>query len=239
MRTLPHQMRAQPPGMQGFSLIELMVAITIGLFITLGLSQMFLSMYSTASTQRGLADFQDNQRIGVTVLTNTMELEGYYSTPSASLLPVATVNADGSSFAAGTAIVGTTGTNDTVNIYYQTGGSAVDNIINCQGGASTLAATVINSFSINASNQLVCTVSSAGVTSAALVLATNVTGMKILYGVIGSAQTGMSCYLSAAQINASGAANWANVVSAQITLTLLNAVTNTSTNWVQTINLLH
>lgn len=242
MKNFPHNLPTKIPlqaDMRGFSLIELMVAITIGLFITLGLSQMFLNMYSTASTQRNLADFQDNQRLGVTILTNNLELAGYYSTPSIGLASVTSVNADGSSFAANSAIVGTSGTNDTINMYYQTGGNAVDNVINCQGGTSAALATVINSFSINNSNQLVCTVTSAGVTSSALVLANNVTGMKILYGVIGSGQTGISCYLTAAQINAAGATNWANVVSANITLTLFNPATSTTSNWIQTINLLH
>lgn len=239
MRTFQHKLPMRQAGMRGFSLIELMVAITIGLFITLGLSQMFLSMYSTANTQRGLADFQDNQRIGVTILTNTLELAGYYFLPNSGLPSVTSANADGSSFATNSALVGTSGTNDTINIFYQTGGNAVDNVINCQGGTSTSAATVINSFSINTSNQLVCTVTSNGTTSSPLVLANNVTGMKILYGVIGSGQTGISCYLTAAQINAAGASNWNNVVSTQITLTLLNAVSNTSSNWIQTINLLH
>ena len=52
----------------GFSMIELMVAILIGLFLTLGLSQIFLSMYSTSQSQGNLSQNQENQRLGIVML---------------------------------------------------------------------------------------------------------------------------------------------------------------------------
>jgi type IV pilus assembly protein PilW len=241
---------------RGFSLIELMIAIVIGLFITLGLSQMFLSMYSNASTQRGLAAFQDNQRLALTVLANNLDLAGYYTgtgTVTAATSPlVATKNADNSTFTLGAGLVGTdaasNGTsNDTINVQYQSGGNTVDDIINCQGGAATgatTAATFINSFSVNSSNQLVCTVTTNGGTpSSALVIASNVASMSILYGMINPATNSIGSYLTADQVNSVAAlgngSGWNTVCSVQVTLVLTNPVSNTNTTWIQTINTLH
>lgn len=234
----------------GFSIIELMVAILIGLFIVLGLSQMFLSMYSTAASQRSFATFQDSQRLALTVLQNNVALAGYYPNTSTAgaantALP-ATTNADKSVFVAGTGVVGTTAktngtTSDTINIQYQSGGNTVDDIINCQGGAAAAATTpvtFINSFSVSGGN-LQCTVTTGtGTPNTPLVIANNVSSMTILYGVISSGATSIGSYLTADQINTAGAV-WGSVASVQITLVLTNPVSNTNSTWIQTINLVH
>lgn len=250
----------------GFSLIELMVAMTIGLFITLGLSGMFLSMYNSSSTQRTLSQFQDNQRFAIIVLNNTLDLAGYFWNPAATLvstaLPATTVaNPDGSTFAAGTGIVGTsTGTNDTFNVYYQTGGNTNDGVMNCQGQTAPTATTpitYINSFSIDANNNLVCAVTpGGGATSSALILANNVQSMRVLYGLVYTGPCGgtainipyVGSYLTASQVNAATTAanaagcagsQWYYVATAQVTLVFLNPATNTTSTWIQTFNLMH
>jgi len=245
----------------GFSMIELMVAILIGLFLTLGLSQIFLRMYSTSQSQGNLSQNQENQRLGIVMLTNTVQLAGFYAgTPTtvndnATNLPSVT-NADTSVFVAGAGIVGTgngTGTgatSDTLNIYYQSGGVNLDGIINCQGGtaATSTKTTFINSFSINGSSQLVCTVTTGGATSKPLVLANNIASMSILYGVdsTGSIPSSVDTYLTATAVQSAN--KWMSVRTVQITINFytpnpLNpnqAFTNNSptTPWVQTINLM-
>jgi len=254
-------MRAGFGQQSGFSLIELMVAVLIGLFLTLGLSQIFLSMYSTSQSQGNLNQNQENQRLGIVMLTNTAQLAGFYAgTPTtvndnATNLPTVT-NADGSIFVAGAGIVGTgdgTGTgaaSDTLNIYYQSGGSNLDGIINCQGGtaAASTKTTFINSFSINASSQMVCTVTTGGVTSKPLVLANNLASMSILYGVdsVGSNPSSVDTYLTAKAVQSAN--KWMSVRTVQITLNFytpnpLNPnqafnSTSPTTPWVQTINLM-
>jgi len=245
----------------GFSLIELMVAILIGLFITLGLSQVFLSMYSTSQSQTTLSQFQNNQKTSIVLLSNTVQLGGYFAAPPTSInyaataLPAVTNPGDSSTFVAGAGIVGTTGTGspqqDTLNIYYQTSGS--DNVFNCQGGTATSTSptptytTFINSFAINANNQLTCTVSKNGGTpNTALVLANNIQNMTITYAVDttgGTADT-TNAYMTAAQVTTSSM--WNNVRAVQITLNFCtsNVMNPASTScasvtpWVQTINLM-
>src|SRR6185437_1942957 len=77
--------------------------------------------------------------------------------------------------------------------------------------------SLINSASVNG-GQLICTVSTnGGAANTALVLATGVTSLTILYGVTIPAQSSTSNYLTAAQVTAAGA--WANVRLARISLT--------------------
>jgi type IV pilus assembly protein PilW len=250
---------------RGFSLVELMVAITIGLFITLGLSQIFLSMYSTSQSQNTLSAFQDNQRLAVVMVVNTVQAAGYYPSPSsqtaASALsyvgpntfsystPVADTG-DNSTFVAGVGITGAgdggVTTADSIDIAYETSGS--DNIYNCQGGTASAATIFVNSISVNSSNQLVCVVNSiAGVSKPvpstnALVLATGVTSMTILYGVDVAGLGTTGSYLTAKAVQAAGL--WTSVRTVQITLnftppTLISgAKAPTPVAWTQTINLM-
>ena len=244
----------------GFSLIELMIAVTIGLFITLGLSEMFLSMYTTSATQRSFAQFQDNQRFAINILSNNLSLIGYYWDPNSTtitnaLVATTTSNPDGSAFAAGTGLVGTSPTtgSDTINVYYQSGGSAADGLINCQGQTAPTAATpvtFINSFSIDANSNLVCAVRvGTGTTGSPLIVANNVQSMKILYGLIFTPASPttlppyVGSYMTATQINAasvsSGVSQWGNISSIQITLVFLNPVTNTTATRIQTFNVMY
>jgi len=255
-RLPPHQLPRRAD--HGFSLVELMVAIVIGLFITLGLSQIFLSMYSTSQSQNKLSTFQDNQRLAIVMVVNTVQLAGYFPNPSGQTAvgalsytgPNTFDSGDSSSFTAGTGITGAGDGGvtkaDSIDIAYVTTGS--DNIYNCQGATASAATTTtfVNSISVNSSNQLVCGVNSivAGVGTAsttALVLATGVTGMTILYGVDVANVGTTGSYLTASAVQAAGL--WASVRTVQITLNftrpaLINGASSTSIPWTQTINLM-
>lgn len=253
-----HGSRLRLPSRQaGFSLVELMVAVTVGLFLTLGLSQVFVGMYSTSNSQKSLAQYSDSIRAVAVELTNNVELAGYFANvagqTAAQALPAHTNANDSSSYVAGTGIIGTgsgSGTgasSDTINVAYQTGGNNVDQVINCQGvtGPNSTYTTYYNSFYVNSSNQLVCTVATGatGTASTPLVLANNVKSMSILYGVANSTSTVATTgsWLTATQVGA--AAAWGSVRAVQFTIvfnvpsTLTTSTTATST-WVQTVNLM-
>ena len=68
----------------GLTLIEMMVAVTIGLFIALALSSVFLSLKSAFVSQDQLAQLQDNERLALTILTSSVEMAGYFPDPVAS-----------------------------------------------------------------------------------------------------------------------------------------------------------
>jgi type IV pilus assembly protein PilW len=237
----------------GLSIIELMVAIAIALFITGAIAAIYLNMRNTFTSQDSLSQLQDSERLALTMLTTTIQSAGYFVDPlvttATTALPGATVTrADGtkSVFAAGQAIVGDgdgTGagsSSDTLAVQYQTAQN--DGLMNCQGGTNTTTPRLVsfNSFAINANNELTCTVGS----GSPEVLAGNVYQMAVLYGVDTDGDGSMDTYMPATGVAAGDL--WANVYTAQVTLTFLDAIKSRpgapvkmSTSVVQTIGLMN
>lgn len=63
---------------QGFSLVELMVALTIGLIILSSVSMLFVSSKKTYTTQDRLARLQENARFAMQFIIKDLRLAGYY-----------------------------------------------------------------------------------------------------------------------------------------------------------------
>lgn len=63
---------------RGFSLVELMVAMTIGLIVLLALSQLFVGTKRSYNTQDALARVQENGRIAMHLLIRDIRMAGYY-----------------------------------------------------------------------------------------------------------------------------------------------------------------
>jgi type IV pilus assembly protein PilW len=64
--------------MRGFSLVELMVALTIGLIILAAVSMLFVSSKKTYTSQDNLARLQENARFAMQFLIKDLRLAGYY-----------------------------------------------------------------------------------------------------------------------------------------------------------------
>ena len=105
----------------GFSLVELLVVMIIGLFITIGISSVYVGNKRTSMTTDELSLLQANGRDVLQQLTQVIQHTGYKSTRSPLdrdmfiLGPVATsMCSDGSDSVSNTALFGTT-QNDTAN----------------------------------------------------------------------------------------------------------------------------
>ena len=61
----------------GFTLVELMIAITIGIIILGALSQVFVTSRSTYIVEEGLARVQENGRFGMNFITEDIRMAGY------------------------------------------------------------------------------------------------------------------------------------------------------------------
>ncbi|WP_286240307.1 PilW family protein [Neptuniibacter halophilus] len=61
----------------GFSLVELMIALLLGLLLMAGVLQIFSSSSVTYSVNMALANLQDNGRIAMALLTRDLRLTGY------------------------------------------------------------------------------------------------------------------------------------------------------------------
>ncbi|WP_412770984.1 PilW family protein, partial [Ralstonia solanacearum] len=97
----------------GTSLIEIMIAMVISLVILSGVVVVFINMKQSFTSQDQLALLEDNERLALSILTNTSQSAGYFPDPVnntlASLL-VADSNTSYGPLVAGQSINGTTGT---------------------------------------------------------------------------------------------------------------------------------
>jgi type IV pilus assembly protein PilW len=245
-------------GQQGFTLIEILIALLIGVFMLAALLTIVQANRRVYGDQSQLAQLQDSERMAMTLMTDVIQMAGYFPNPH-------TNTSDGSltaagAFAQGQSITGSfssTVPGDSISIRYMTAGS--DGILNCNGlsnpnppfangGANIL---YVNTFAV-VSGQLVCTLTSSavpapvqynlvnGVTNATTAPGLGgVTNLSILYGVktnAAAAGNAVDTYLNANQVTAANL--WSNVISVLIELTFTNPLyTNGSTTQPKTIEI--
>jgi type IV pilus assembly protein PilW len=224
------QRRKQARAARGFTFVEIMVAIALGLFLIGGLLTLVQAMRRTATNQSGLSQLQDNERMAMQLITDVVQSTGYFTNPL--------VNTAASSFVIGTygpatftyggqALLGnyTAGIPDVITNRYQTAGTAVgDNAINCTGNASNTPASFVNQITVDpASNSLTCTLWINNNQQPTVALVPGITGMSVLYGVEsgnGMATNSVDTYLTADLVTAGNF--WPQVRSVQVTLTFVN-----------------
>jgi type IV pilus assembly protein PilW len=223
------QRRKPAHAARGFTFVEIMVAIALGLFLIGGLLTLVQAMRRTATNQSGMSQLQDNERMAMQLITDVVQSTGYYTSPltnsAASAFLVGSYGA--ASFGSAQALMGnyTAGVPDIITNRYQTAGTgAGDNAINCTGNPSATPATFVNQITVNtASNYLTCTVWVNANNPVTVALVPGITNMSVLYGVEtgnGVASNSVDTYLTADLVTAGN--YWPQVRSVQVTLTFLN-----------------
>lgn len=208
----------------GFTLIELLVAMLLALFLIGGLLTLEQSTRKTFGNQNQLVQLQDDERLAMTLMAEVVESGGYFPNPVL-YTQVGSFPALSPFTNAGQSIFGVSAASaqgDTISVRYVT--QLADNIINCTGGTNSSGSNIlwVNTFGIDANNNLNCTLSNNGVAAAATPLVSGVTNMSILYGVktnFAVTNTSADSYLTAAQMTS---VDWSNVISVQISLTFTN-----------------
>jgi type IV pilus assembly protein PilW len=233
---------------RGFSLVELMVAVAIALFLIGGVLTVFGNTRNTFKAQSSLAQLQDDQRLAMTLITDVVQAAGYFPNPMATTaaneFPTATItvgNNQSITFAtAGQGIAGATNANapgDVIAVRYETAGSAVgDNIVDCTGNVSPGAAKLTNTFSLDANNNLVCSVTNSATGQTAVQLVGGVTNLQIWYGLktdftVDNNQ--VDTYVPTSDMQA---ADWPNVISLRVILTFKNPLFGTPGQTKQTLD---
>jgi type IV pilus assembly protein PilW len=203
--------RHKPRSNSGFTLIELMVSMTIGLLLTIVVANLFLGSRATYQTTDETSRMQENIRYAYQLLTRTVHIGGYRSSPNTRLDQIFTV---GNQAVTGTEGGGTVP--DSFTIRYQgsgTGAGADGSIVNCQGGQVDAGFIVQSTFSIgpgaNLANALLC---DNGV-GAPVEVVSDVDNMQILYGEDTNADMVADRYVVATSVS-----NFDNVVSVRVAL---------------------
>src|ERR1700722_10857731 len=227
-------------GQRGFTLIEILIALLIGVFLLGALLTIVQANRRVYGDQSQLAQLQDSERMALTLMTDVIQMAGYFPNPTQNTLDGSLIQA-GTLFAQGQSIAGTFSSavpGDSISIRYMTAGS--DGILNCSGLSNNNAvggATIlyVNTFQV-VNGQLVCTLTSSavpgsvqynlvsGVTNATTAPGLGgVVNLSILYGVktnAGAAGNTVDTYLNASQVTAAN--DWNNVISVLIELTFTN-----------------
>jgi type IV pilus assembly protein PilW len=230
----PPTCRTAQARLRGFTLIELMIAITVAVFLIGGLLLMVQSTRNTFATQNQLAQLQDNERLVMTFMAEVVESTGYFPNPklytSGAVLPIAGVFA-----APGQAVFGTynaAAPGDTVSIRY--GAALNDNVFNCRGTTNTTQNpydTFVNKFWVNnavpTNPVLTCAFSSNATALVNVPLVNGVQNLSILYGIKRNPVDTGSCadtYLNGSQMLA---ADWSAVCSISMTVSFINPLNPT------------
>jgi len=201
----------------GMGLIELLIAMALGLVIVAGMLSVLYSTRSTSLAQNGISQMQDDQRLALMMLTNTVQGAGYFPNPLTSTL-TAELPANSTFVNAGQSVAGATGAGapgDTLRVRYEAG--VGDGTMDCNGRGNTTGANLmlVNTFSVDVNGNLICSVNGA----AAVALAGSVQNFQVFYGVDTDGDSSADRYIAAGAMTT---ANWNSVVSVRITLTFNN-----------------
>ena len=217
-------------GPRGFTLVELMIAITVALFLIAGMLYMVQSTRTAFGTQNQLAQLQDNERLVMTFIAEVVESAGYFPDPvhnvNTTVMPVAGVFTSHGQSISGTHAAAAPG--DTVTIRY--GAGLNDNVFNCAGTTNSTVPvdTFVNQFSVDNNGRLLCTYSSNVTTTPIIVPLVSgganlaVKNLQVRYGIKRNATDTGSCvdtYLTASQM---APADWLNVCSINLQVTFTN-----------------
>jgi type IV pilus assembly protein PilW len=180
----------------GFTLVELMVSVTIGLLLTVAVAQLFIGSRKSYATTDDMARMQENMRFTYDVLSRTARMAGYMAYGGNSAVDVDGAVGMGIFGLTNLALDGTDGnasltdvsTPDTLKIAYQGTGDIAGTpdgaTTDCLGTPIGTLTTAINIFSVGPdpvtkTPALLCRTSPDGPDVAII---TDVENMQILYG---------------------------------------------------------
>jgi type IV pilus assembly protein PilW len=231
MHTLNHMRLRREE--RGFTLIEILVALTIGLFLTGALLTIVQSNRRVYGEQNQLAQMQDNQRMALTLMADVIQSAGYFPNPQINTLTTALPAAG--AFGVGQSLTGASAgpPGDTIQARFRTEGQ--DGVLNCSGTSNTNPKgpagenLYVNWYQV-VNGQLVCYLTINGGAQVQYTLVggapgsrLDITNMTVLYGVKANPalpENNVDTYMTAAQVNAF--LLWSNVISVRVTLTFTN-----------------
>ena len=216
---------------KGFSIVELLVAVTLSALLLLGVTKIFVDTKSSYNLREGLSRLQENGRFAMDLVQLSFrqtgfKANGFQSDNNAFLVDVGNYGPANNDFvAAGQVVAGSEGggaNSDTLSFRFQQP-SAAPFINECNPNIAPVAgATLVNTIYIAADNTLHC-IDSAGTD---LQVIDGVENLQILYGVDSDIDRVADMYIPANTVTAN--TDWPQVVSVRLAL-LLSSVDNATT----------
>lgn len=197
----------------GISLIELMLAMTVSLFLMIGLGATYYVMRQNAIARSGLSQLQDQQRIAMTLIANAVQHAGYFSNPLTT-----TREAVFSTTPTPFTIIGQplAGSDTTLDVRYQSDSTVP--MGTCLG-LSSGTTSYIDTFSVSANNTLDCSEVVGNKNAVRQSLVSGVSSMSVVYGVDTDGDGSVNQYQAASTVSAT---DWRNIKSIQVTLNFIN-----------------
>lgn len=212
---------------RGLSLVELMVALTIGLFLLLGLGTMFSAMRQTSNARNGLSALQDSERMAMVFLGSAVQGAGSFpigSSPNFNTaileFPVAAASPPAPPYIASQSLSGTTGATpgtDILSVRFRSNpvSSTIGAIQGCSSSITSNNVLYTNTFRVSGGN-LECTQTQNGTTTTTPMVS-GVAGMTVLYGVDPGNTGSVTAYVTASSVT-----NWLAIKTVNITLQFTN-----------------
>lgn len=222
-------MLSQLNARRGFTLMEMMIALVIGMIIMIAVGSMFISSRKNTSAQIAFARIQENGRFAIEWLTSFSRNAGVrasiLSSPAA-VFPSATPFPS-IAFTPGAVLRGVEGSRDEFTVREE--GSTARPIMDCNGtlapAAGAASPLVVSLRFYVSGSKLLCDSTNSG---NAQVVADNVIDMQLVYGQ--DTKTGLSYdgyptrYVNAS--NVTSGSTWDKVVSMRICLTVVSVDNN-------------
>ncbi len=202
----------------GLSLIEMMIALALTMALSAGMLSLLMNTRGSSKAQTQLEQLQEDQRLALIRLTDTVQNASYFPNPQTSAASIE-LPANAQFATAGQGLTGSSNASapgDTLLVRYEAG--TTDGVMDCTGKANSTGAALVmvNSFSVDANGNFNCSVNGS---ASVLTLASGVSNFKVLYGVDTNLDGAADEYIPA---SAMSAANWSNVESVRITFTFSN-----------------
>lgn len=165
----------------GMTLIEIMVALVISLFLLAGLLQMFIATRQSSRIQENLSRVQENGRFGIEYINRVVRQAGYRSR---------TTILNGEAFKQAFNVDRIEGTNndgtnnsDKITVRFEGENTGQGEVRNCLNQLIVSPTISIDTLSIDANNNLQCqVVTPVGAAAQAQPILENVEDFQVLYG---------------------------------------------------------
>jgi len=214
----------------GLSLIEMMIAMVLGLFLLIATTMVYFSSQRSSVSRSEYAALEDNGRSALEVLTRIIEHTGYISNSATPLdesfitSAVIATNCGGAKNVLKPALFGTisNGVSDSVGVVYigdaslnrDCSGAQLPVVCQAGGVGSVNASKIYNYFSVGVNAAGVPALNCAGSRSADLVeIAEGVENIQVLYGLDNNADSRVDQYVNATKVG-----SWNNVISVQLAI---------------------